>query len=1082
MRKIVSLLSVLMLICALAYSQNRTVTGTVVDDKGNPIPFASIIETGTTNGTSSDADGNFRITISQNGKLTISSTGHQSKTVTPDGSSIDVVLLGGAGQMQEVVVTALGFKQSKDRSALSNSVVTGNAVVRSGETNVLTGLSGKAAGVQISRTTGDPGAGAYILIRGQSTITGGTQPLIIVDGVPISNSTIGSGEAGVVQQSRLNDINPSDIESIDVLKGPSAAALWGARASNGVLMITTKKGKRNNKVNITLESTYSVDVLNKSIPLQTNYGQGTSYISATNVWNPNGMFAYGFSRTWGDKISERPGGEDAYITSGDYVILPDGSKRYRIASGTPANPRGGKNSKAVYDHSKELFSNGNFLDNNLSFSGGDAKGNFYLSLGNLQQKGIIKTNSNYTRRSLRFNGSRDFGRLTISGSLAYSYVKSDRIQQGSNLNGIFLGGLRTPPDFFNGFFEGNYVNASGAIFPNRQVSYRNPIGTSTSSGYDNPFWIINRITNTSSVNRFIPTMETNLKLTNWLSVIDRLGIDYYLDSRIENFPVLASGSNNGGYLSEQTISENQINNDFILKGVKKFSKLSVDGLVGFNYNNRNYENVGAYVRNFILPNSPFDLGNSASTSRFPFNSQSTVRVAGTYANFNLGYDEKIFLEMTGRYEWYSTVKNAFFYPSAALAWQFKKADPSGILSFGKLRLSYGQVGVPAPAYAWDTYFGPAAEFESWGPALDASSPTYGGGYSRSSQQGNPGIRPEIKRETEIGTDLRFFANRISLSATYYRNKTTDAILSVQVPSSTGYDSKLDNIGTIQNRGFEIQLDGNWLRKKDFNISSTLIFSRNENLVVNMGGSKSIFLAGFTGSSSRAVEGYSLGALWGVDFQRDSKGNLVLGANGFPQQNANESVIGDPNPDWTASFRTTLNYKGLSFSFLFDRVQGGDVWNGTKGALYTFGTHKDVGNEVVAPSNLKTYNGSTITSGTKFRGAVYDFGSGPVALTESWYTDLGGGFGPVGSQFVEDGTRTRLREISLGYSFAGEKFKRATRLSSIDVLLTGRNLVLWTDYTGIDPETNLTGPTNGRGLDYFNNPSTRSFLFTLRFNY
>ena len=1071
MRKFVSLLAVLTMLCSLALAQTRTIRGTVKDENGNPIPFASITETGTRNGTTADGNGNFSISIHQNSKLTISSTGHQAKTITPTGDSMDVILAEGASQLEEVVVTALGFKQVRDRSALSNSTVSGNAVAQSGETSVLTGLSGKAAGVQITRSGGEPGAGAYILIRGQSTITGGTQPLIVVDGIPISNSTIGSGVDGVVQQSRLNDINPADIETVDVLKGPGAAALWGARAANGVIMITTKKGKKNNKVNITLESTYSVDVINESVPLQTTYGQGL-----------NGRYGYASSTSWGDKIADRTGGDDTYATSGDYVILSDNSKRYRIASGTASNPHGGKNSKAVHDHSKELFHNGNYWENNLSFSGGDAKGSFYLSVGDLEQKGIIRTNSDYTRRTIRINASRELGILSLSGGMAYSFVKASRIQQGSNLNGIFLGGLRTPPDFDNSFFEGTYVNTAGALFPGRQVSYRNPIGSATSSGYDNPFWVINRITSSTNVNRFMPSFEANLKITNWLSLINRLGVDYYLDSRIDNFPVLASGTNNGGYLTEQTVSENQVNNNVMLKGIKKFQKFNLDALVGFNYNNRNYENIGGTVRNFILPDAPFDLGNSANNSRTPFNSQSKIRVAASYAQANLGYDDKVFLELTGRYEWYSTVKDAFFYPSASLAWLFKKASSVGVLSFGKLRFSYGQVGVPAPAYAWDTYFGPASEFESWGPGLDASSSTYGGGYSRSAQQGNPKIKPEIKKEFEVGTDLRLFDNLINIAATYYNNKTTDVILPVQVPSSTGFDNKLDNIGTIENKGFELQLGANWLKRKDLNITSTAIFSTNKNKVVDMGETKSVFLAGFTGSSSRAVEGYALGALWGVDFEKDDKGKLILDANGFPQQNANEGVIGNPNPDWTGSFATSINYKGISLSFLIDHVHGGDVWNGTKGALYTFGTSKDVGYEAEATSNLKTFTGATITAGTKFRGAIKDFGAGPVALTQDWYRDLGGGFGPVGSQFVEDGTRTRLREVSVGYTIKGANFTQKFKLSSIDIIATGRNLVLWTDYTGIDPETNLTGPSNGRGLDYFNNPSTRSFLFTIRLNY
>jgi TonB-linked SusC/RagA family outer membrane protein len=1077
MRKIKVLLLFLLIIGAAdSFAQSKVYSGTIADENGNRIPFATIKVKGSKKGISSDENGVFKIQLEQNqNQLEVSAIGFSEVTVAAS-DNLAVVLSSQNKLLTPVTVSALGFKKSKDQSAYSNSTIKGAAVVKSGEANLINGLSSKASGVTVSRTGGDPGAGASIQIRGQSTITGNLQPLIVVDGVPMSNSNFGSTVEGVAQQSRLNDINPSDIESFEVLKGAAAASLYGTRAANGVIMITTKKGKNSaGNVKISYESTYSIDQINKSVPLQTSYGQGS-----------NGLFDLTKSGSWGDKISDRIGGADVPNNpNGDYLILPDGSFRYLPAKGTAANPHGGKNSKNVYDHSKELFHNGSFWDNNISFSGGDDKGHFYLSLGNLDQKGILKKGSDYLRRTIRFSSDRKYGALQLSSGLAYSYSSSNRVQQGSNLNGIFLGGLRTAPDFDNSIFEGTYVDATGAKFFNRQVSYRNQIGKGTSSGYDNPFWVLNRITNQTNVNRFIPNLEAALKINDWLNVIERVGLDYYLDSRKENFPVLASGQNNGGLLTEQTISELQVNNDLLLKAdYSKLKDIKLSGVLGYNFNARNTENIGASVRNFILPNAPFDLGNSGKDQRTAFNSQTKVKVNGAYLQGNLGYKEFLFLDVTGRYERYSTVKSGFFYPSASVAYIFHNttAVKSDILSFGKMRFSYGKVGVPAGPYAWDTYFGPASEAETWGGLLDASSGTYGGGYSRSATQGNPDIKPEIKTEVELGTDLRFFHDVLSVSATYYTNKTKDVILSVQVPSSTGFDNKLANIGTIENKGFELDVNANVLNKNDWKISTGIIFSTNKNKVVDMGGSKSIFLNGFTGTSSRAVEGYALGSLWGVDFQKDANGKYVLDANGFPQQNAEESVIGNPNPDWTGALNTSINYKGINLSFVIDHVQGGDVWNGTKGALYYFGTHQDLGNEVVAATDLMTYSGSTIAAGTRFRGAVKDFGAGPVALTQAWYTGLGGGFGPVSSQFIEDGTRTRLREVSLGYSIKGEKLRKKAKISSIDLTFTGRNLGLWTKYSGIDPETNLTGPSNGRGLDYFNNPSTRSYLFTIKINY
>lgn len=1079
MRKIVSMLMMLLLVSVVAFAQTRTVTGTVRDASGSPVPFATVTEAGTKNAVQADANGNFTIRIGEKSQLAISATGYTAQTVGVDGTSANVVLARGEGNLQEVVVTALGVASRKDRLTSSQSTVKGTELAKSGETSVLNAMASKASGVQVTRNGGDPGAGASIQIRGQSTITGNLQPLFVVDGIPVSNSTFGFTEGtGVQQQSRLNDLNAEDVESMEILKGAAAAALYGTRAANGVVLITTKKGRANNKINVSLTSTYSIDELNKSVPLQTTYGQGTG-----------GRFGYGNRLSWGDKIADRAGGDDVFLTSGDYVILADGSKRYRIASGTASNVHGGKRSKNVYDHSKDLFENGNFWDNTIALSGGDANGVYYTSFSTLSQDGILKAGSDYHRKTFRLNADRKFGIVKLAGTFNYVNSNSNRAQQGSNLSGIFLGGLRTAPDFDNSFFEGTYVNAAGAQFPNRQVAYRNPIGSSTASVYDNPFWTIHRNLNTSVVNRVSAGIEATVSPTSWLSLVERASVDNYGDRRVENFPTISS-ANPGGQLTMQTIEETQVNNDLFARGTFDLTdQIGLTALVGWNFNHRVLDNVGASVRDFInedILNPVFDFGNSPTTSRFPFNGSSQQRTTAGYGQLSFNLFDQLFVDVTGRNEAASTFNNTFFYPSASIGWQFTKLGSfanNNVLSFGKLRASYGEVGVQPTPYLLGTYYNPLVVGESYGPSLDASSSTYGGGgYGRSNVKGNPDIEPERKKEFEVGADLRFAKDRVSLSTTYYQNKTEGAIFAVQVPATTGYTNTNANAAELENKGFEADLGINWFRNKDFSLNTTIVASTNKNKVISLKGVESYYLNGFTGTSSRAVEGQPLGALWGVDFLRDDKGALVLDANGFPTNAPAESVIGDPNPDWLGGITNTFRWKKLNFSILFDHVQGGDVWNGTRGALYTFGTHAETANESVAPSNIKNASGVTIPAGTVFRGDVGNFGAGPVALDQAWYGNVGGGFGPISSQFIEDGTRTRLREISLGYSFSGDGFKKKTKLQSIDLSLTGRNLALWTDYRGIDPETNLTGPSNGRGLDYFNNPSTRSYLFTVRINY
>lgn len=1084
MRKLLFFILAPLIMALPSLAQSRVVSGKITDQDGQPVPFASIRIKETRTGVSADADGNFSIRVKNNETLLISGTGIITRELPAgDAATLNIKVSRKNASLAEVVVTALGIQSQKDKLATSQSTIKGQAVAESGEASVLNGLSSKASGVQVVRSGGDPGEGTYVQIRGQSTITGDLQPLFVIDGVPVFNSSFGMAVDGTSQQSRMSDISPDDIASIDILKGASAAALYGTRAANGVVLITTKKGKAAGKINISFNTTYSLDVLNKSVPLQTAYGQGDG-----------GVYKFGNRLSWGDKIADRTGGADA-VTGSAYLLLPDGSKRYAIANGTAANPHGGKNAKNIYDHSKELFHNGYFIDNALTFSGGDEKTVYYASLSNFSQQGSLRTGSDYHRRSFTFNADRRFNKvLRLSTSLTYANVKSKRAQQGSNVSGIFLGGLRTPADFDNSVFEATYVDAAGALYPRRQVAYRNPLGANTNSIYDNPFWVINRITSTTEVNRALGSFELNIQANPWLSFLARTGVDFYSDNRTDNYPVL-SAQFPGGNLQIQELSELQFNTDAMAKvNLPLSSSINFNGLVGVNYNNRNFENAGTSVQNFILPDAPFDLSNSAGSSRFPFNTRSTVRTTAAYTQLSLDAFDQLYLNLTGRAEQASTFANTFFYPSASLGWQFTKLkglDAGNLLSFGKLRLTYGEVGVQPGPYLTNTYYVTASAAstgpigEAFGSTLDASSPLYGGGYIRSTLKGNPNIKPERKREYEAGADLRLFANKISLSGTWYYNKTTGAIFAVAVPASSGFTTINDNAAEIENKGVEADLGINWYKSSNgsLNISSNLTWSKNKNKVLSLKGTKQFGLNGFTSVVSSAVPGYALGAFWGVGYDRDAKGKLVLDGNGFPTVGPEESVLGDPNPDWIGGISTTIKYKNLTLSFLFDHVQGGQVWNGTRSALTTIGTAAETGVATTAKTALKTFDGKTIAAGTTFRGSVADFGAGPVALTQAWYSDIGGGFGSAtGPQFFEDGTRTRLREIALGYSLTGPGFRQKTKLQSIDFSITGRNIVLWTHYKGIDPETNLTGPTNGRGLDYFNNPSTRSYLFTIKINY
>jgi TonB-linked SusC/RagA family outer membrane protein len=1084
------------LLCAVVFisligelqAQQRTVTGkvTAVDD-GSALPGVNVVVKGTANGTVTDVNGSYTVAFSDsNPTLVFSFVGMETQEVAVGSqSTVDVQLAMDVTQLNEVVVNAIGDVVSKDKLGTAPSTVSGNAVVSSGETGVLNGLAGKAAGLTITRNGGDPGAGSYIQIRGQNTVNN-VAPLIVIDGMPMFNSYQDSGNQtdGVQQQSRLNDINPDDIASIEVIKSASAAALWGSRALNGVIVITTKKGSNTKgKVNVSYTGTLSFDKVNKLPALQREYGQGAG-----------GKYGQGATRSWGDRISDRSGAADQMDLTGGYMQFPDGTKLGTITQ---------KNSKETYDHAKDVFQTGHFLEHNISVSGGNDRSNFFTSYSNLNQEGIIKHNSDYKRSTFRVNASTLLtDKFQASANVSYSSIKSNRIQQGSNLGGIFLGGLRTSPDFNNQYAEGTFYDENGIPTNNVQSTYRQPLGQNPNSNFDNPVWTIDHNKSYSATNRILANLELNYELTDWLNLKANMGVDNYTEHRTD-FSNAQSAIHPKGTYSDQLLTETQWNTNLYAVARKKFSERFSGGVtVGFNYNKRDFNNLIGYGIDFIVPNAPPSLGNTDPKTRTPFNGVQQVRTAASFLDMSAEFANQLFLNVTARAESSSTfgpaAQSLFYYPSVSAAWQFSQLiSNKSVLSFGKLRASYGVVGNEPPAYLNLTQYPSAAYVEPWGGVLSGG--VYGaGGYQISTQAGNPNIKPERKHEVETGFDLRFFQDRVSLSATAYYNKTTDVILPVAIAPSSGFATKVLNAATFENKGIELSIEPTWVKTQSgFIWSTNFQWSTVRNTVLSLSGAESVNLSGggFSDGSSRAVEGKPLGALWGTYYATRDDGSYVLDENGFPTLNPSEGVIGSPQPSYKMSFGNTLRYKGFTLYGLLDIQAGGQMWNGTYGALMAYGTAAEsaITTTVTATEagQIKTYDGKLIATtplathnadGTyTFRGTVGDYGGGKVALNEKWYNATGGGFN-VNGPFVQKANWTRLREVTLSYSFNSAGFKRATKLNGITVGVTGRNLALWTPYKGIDPETNLTGANTGRGIDYFQNPNTKSILFKLTITY
>ena len=1094
MKKILLSLLLIVMGSSLLWSQDREISGTVSSDEGTGgFPGATVAVKGTTLGTVTGINGDYRLLVPPAGTtLVFSALGMRTTEETiGDRTTINVQLRTDTLQLDEIVITALGLEGERDKFASSVSTLKGQSIAKTGETSLLTGLSGKAPGVIITRNGGDPGAGAYIQIRGQNTINGNAQPLFIVDGMPVSNSSDNAGTAagnGIIQQSRINDINPEDIERMEVLKGASAAALWGTRAANGVVIITTKKGTDSDgKVNITFKSTVSFDRVNKMPPLQRAYGQGT-----------DGLYGQGNKVSFGDLIADRPDGPDTYVTDPNapeyqgFITFPDGTTRYAITSGTEANPHGGKNSRDTYDHTDDVFQTGHFTDNNINVSGGNQRSNFMVSYANLNQEGVVRAFSNYRRHTARLNVASQFTDwLRASANVGYTKTYSSRIQEGDNVDGIMLGGTRTPPDYNNGYYTGTYTDPTGQTFTNAHVSYRNPLGQDLNTIYSNPVWNINNNRNTSDVDRLIGTLALDITPTSWLTITGRTGIDNFTDNRRERFARNSANYLNG-YLSKDWITEKQFNTDVFAIADYTFSNgFSGSLLLGVNYNSRQRATLSNAITDFVVPTAPDILTNALNSNLSASNYTSLIRTYAYYAQAEVEAYDMLFLTLTGRNESASTfgakTKSSFFFPSAALAWQFTELDglaSGSFLSFGKLRLTWGQVGIQPQPYQNFTTFGPATYRNEFTSGLSSASALYGGGYVRSTTQGNDYLRPERKTESEVGVDLRFLDNRVSFSATAYTNRTRDVILSLSVPNETGYTIRNSNAAELSNKGLELDAGADLLAFGDFAWNLSANFSMNRNEVVSLAGASAYILPDSYMQNSSLIPGQPFGIFYSTDFLKDESGQYILDENGFPQGGTGNEIIGNPNPKWRGGLGSTFSYRRLSLYVLFDRVAGNDFFNGTRGSLYGIGTHGDQGYTVVTPAGgLVDVNGNVIAEGTAFQGQIKDFGAGPVAINQAWWQGRGTASNSASyKQFVEDASTTRLREITLTYRLQSEGFRRFTHLSNVELSLTGRNLILWTPYTGTDPEVNISGAGLARGQDWFTNPNTKSVLFSVRITY
>jgi len=1092
MKQILTLMS--FLLCIQVAVAQGSISGNITDDEGVPLPGATVLVAGSNEGTTSDFDGNFSIRANTGDVLDFSYVGYKTVSVQVENQDQITVVLIADNELEEVVLTALGIEKKKDDDLSGTSVVEVDQLQRSGETGVLQGLSGKASGVQITRNSGDPGSGAYIQIRGQNTINGNNSPLIVLDGAPISNDNIGGSTGGVVQQSRLNDINPEDIESVSVIKGAAAAALYGTGAANGVLVINTKRGSKEAKGwSFNVKTSLSVDRINREWDKQDTWGQGYD-----GIWYDEpgiGYFVENTGFSYGDEIALRSGGADVYDTSGGY---------FETQSGRQIGAIDEKNSQKTYNQENRdaVFGDGYTWETNASFSYNSEGSSTYVSISNLDQQGIIQGASDYTRNTLKLNNDTQLtDKLKVKVSSTYTSIDSNRIQTGSNLNGLYLGYLRTSPDYDIRDYKGtNYRISDGVttVTPNSHRSYRRSGGSyrtfNNETGsfsyaaptYNNPLWTINEQKSVNSVERFSFAPELNYDVADNLKIVARYGIDFYQDNRVDYWPTGSAGDGSNGLWEENRIS-NMINNFkvFALGNTSITDDISLDYTVGYEANEETYRRLGAIETNFTNPDQVFlNTGNTTSENSNPDSYNQLVRKNGGFAVLDFSLFDDLLVQVSGRAETLSTLPGAgvIFYPSASVGYKLTDLLSSDAIDFAKVRVSYGEVGIGANPYATSTVYGPGGVFSSWGDGLGGY--LYGNPFTQSASRGNPDLKEERKKEYEFGLDLRLFDNAITLNATYYQSETRDGIIALPIPGSSGFTTTLQNAAVISNEGVEFDITGRILRTQDFGISVNANFTQNRNIVEDLQGSAYSILNGFTSTSSGIAEGYPFGVLRSGVYERDNGGNYVLNSNGFPNAAAEKEVgVGDPNANFRAGFGLNIYYKNLSLTSVIETSQGNDVWNGTYGVLHYFGIHENTAVKTVNDTGGTIVNsfGTEIPAGATFRGYIEDFGGGPVAVDSEWWTTNGGGFGDVGEPFIMDGSWIKMREVSLSYNFT-EAFVQDLGLTNLSLSVSGRNLFLWSAIDGFDPENNLTGASRGRGLEYFSNPGTSSFLTTLRLQF
>ncbi len=1060
------LLACFFLLMGTALAQTK-VNGTITSQEdGQPIIGASVVVAGTKIGTVTDAEGKFSLNVpNKRSVLRITYVGMETLEISAR-PNMRIILRNGGTDLDEVVVTAMGISRQAKTLGYSAQTLDNAQLTVGQQTDVTNSLAGKVAGVQINSTSGDPGAANSVIIRGVSSINGSNQPLYVVDGVPLQQTTFTGEQSEQDQFSNavggISNINPNDIENMTILKGAAATALYGSRAANGVIVITTKTGKRGESRNFTISYNGGVQWRQvATLPkFQNSFGQG---------WN--GMQTFIENGSWGPAFD---GSSQLYGPIWNYQQL---THKY----------------VAQEDNIKDFFETGVSTNHSVNLSGvsGDNKMTYYLSFSYNADNGIIPGDKDtYKRNTIAYRGSYDATDwMKLSGSVNVANSKTNTVaafQGTSFIDGV----MEFPRDL--------------SLVDRKDLSsaFNTPEAWFTPYGITNPYWAIENNKNETNSKQVFGKIQADINPIKQLTLTYRFGFDYTdydnkigfpeinLDDALINkdYGYAPSNMNQSGYVSTTYLRKHELNHDFLANWNDKYlgGKLDINANVGLNINERYSTYTDAMTSNLTFYTDFWDLSNGATKEKIS-EVQSKRRLVGLFGDVTFGWDDMLFLELTGRNDWSSTLplsNNSYFYPGATLSWIFTRIIPKNkILDFGKIRLAYGKTGNDASPYYTGHRFVQGYANGYYGSDI-VSFPFAGvNAFQASSSIGSTDLKPEMTTEFEVGLNLALLQNRINIDFSFYNRSTKDQIFTLPVDPSSGYSYKVTNFGEVRNRGIELLVNTTPIRTKDFRWDLGFNIAKNNNKVVSMpeslDGGKTViaqFSAGNDAVYMYAEEGKAIGQIYTYLPTYTPDGRPIVDANGMPVLTTEVKDTGkNVNADWTGGVTTALTYKGISLSAALDIRKGGYMFSRTKNLMqFTGNGEATIYNNrdpfIIPNSVVSDGNGGYVENTT------------PIYMTNSsyqnYFNDYGAGLG--GEFYLIDRSFVKLRNITLAWQLP-KQWVSQIYLNSVKVSLFCNNVFTWTHRSNIyiDPETSSYGnDLKGMFGELYSNPACRTYGFNV----